>query len=116
MSIIAVVASFFTTQATMGGAQRVSLTDGGVLPALAGAALYTTMLCLFSMGLATVLRSAALTMGILVPLFFTISTILTNLPGVGRPRSSSPTWRAGSSSTGARQRGACSTRAPGWPF
>ena len=84
VSVVAVVTSFFATQATMGGAQRVSLSDASVLPTLAGAALYPAMLCLFSMGLATVLRSAALTMGILVPLFFTISTILTNLPGVGK--------------------------------
>jgi ABC-type transport system involved in multi-copper enzyme maturation permease subunit len=34
------------------------------------------------MGLATVLRSSALTMSILLPLFFMISTILNNIPGV----------------------------------
>ncbi|GHJ36772.1 ABC transporter permease [Streptomyces sp. TS71-3] len=84
VSVVAVLTSFFVTQATMGDAERVSLADDGVLPALIGAVLYTTLLCLFSMGLAALLRSTALTMGILVPLFFTVSTILTNIPGVGK--------------------------------
>jgi ABC-2 type transport system permease protein len=44
--------------------------------------LYMTLICAFSMGLASVLRSSALTMGILVPLFFMISTILNSIPGV----------------------------------
>jgi ABC-2 type transport system permease protein len=35
------------------------------------------------MGLAAVLRSSALTIGILFPLFFLVSTILSNLPKVG---------------------------------
>ncbi|RPF34487.1 ABC transporter permease subunit [Streptomyces sp. TLI_185] len=83
-SLVAVVAGFFGTQATMGARLSVSLTDEGVLRSLFGAVLYTTLLCLFCMGLASVLRSSALTMGILVPLFFTVSTILSNIPGVER--------------------------------
>ncbi|MEV6941131.1 ABC transporter permease [Streptomyces sp. NPDC051172] len=83
VSSAAAVTSFLLAQATMGD-ESVSITDGGVLPALIGAVLYTTMLCLFSMGVAVLLRSSAITMGILVPLFFTVSTILTNIPGVGK--------------------------------
>jgi ABC-2 type transport system permease protein len=81
-SVVVVVVSFFTTQVAMGGPQSVSLSDDGVLRGMAGAVLYTTLLCLFSMGLATVLRSSALTMSILLPLFFMLSTILNNIPGV----------------------------------
>jgi len=81
-SLVVVVVSFFTTQVALGGARSVSLSDDGVARALIGAVLYTTLLCAFSVGLATVLRSSALTMGILIPLFFMVSTILNNLPGV----------------------------------
>ncbi|MGW5619381.1 ABC transporter permease subunit [Streptomyces olivaceus] len=83
VSCVAVLTSFFLAQATM-GEESVSLTDGGVPAALVGAVLFTTLLCLFSMGVAALLRSSVLTMGILMPLFFTVSTILTNVPGVGR--------------------------------
>ncbi|WP_419996274.1 ABC transporter permease subunit [Streptomyces boninensis] len=83
VSAAVVLASFFAAQAAMGsGAPSVSLTDAGVPRAVIGAVLYTTLLCLFAMGLAALLRSAALTMGILVPLFFVISGILSSVPGV----------------------------------
>ncbi|MEV7423367.1 MULTISPECIES: ABC transporter permease subunit [unclassified Streptomyces] len=83
VSVAAVFTSFLLAQATMGD-ESVSLTADGVPTALAGAVLYTTLLCLFTMGIAVLLRSSAITMGILVPLFFTVSTILTNIPGVGK--------------------------------
>ncbi|MFF3635128.1 ABC transporter permease subunit [Streptomyces sp. NPDC002250] len=83
VSAVAAVTSFLLAQATMGD-ESVSLTDDGVLPALFGAVLYATMLSVFSMAVAVLLRSSAITMGILVPLFFTVSTILTNIPGVGK--------------------------------
>ncbi|MFC7811385.1 ABC transporter permease subunit [Streptomyces olivaceus] len=83
VSCVAVLTSFFLAQAAM-GEESVSLTDDGVPAALVGAVLFTTLLCLFSMGVAALLRSSVLTMGILMPLFFTVSTILTNVPGVGR--------------------------------
>ncbi|MGW1293075.1 ABC transporter permease subunit [Streptomyces sp. NPDC002533] len=81
-SLVVVIVSFFATQVALGDARSVSLSDDGVPGALVGAVLYTTLLCAFSIGLATVLRSSALTMGILIPLFFMVSTILNNLPGV----------------------------------
>ncbi|MEU5051917.1 ABC transporter permease subunit [Streptomyces sp. NPDC021096] len=81
-SVVVVGVSFFTTQLAMGGPQSASLSDDGVLRALAGGVLYTTLICVFSMGLASVLRSSALTIGILVPLFFMVSAILNSIPGV----------------------------------
>ncbi|WP_051744303.1 ABC transporter permease subunit [Streptomyces yerevanensis] len=81
VSLVVVVVGFLTAQAALGGPSQVSLFDDGVPQAVFGAVLYATLLCTFSMGLASLLRSSALTMGILVPLFFMVSTILTSLPG-----------------------------------
>lgn len=82
LSAVVVTVSFFATQLTLGSPASVSVTDDGVLRAMAGGVLYMTLICAFSMGLASLLRSSALTMGILVPLFFMISTILNSIPGV----------------------------------
>lgn len=82
VSVVVVVVTFFTAQTAMGGPQSASLSDEGVPRAMVGAVLYMTLICAFSMGLATVLRSPGLTLGILVPLFFVVSEILNNLPGV----------------------------------
>ncbi|MGH4027383.1 ABC transporter permease subunit [Actinomycetota bacterium Odt1-20B] len=81
-SVVVVAAGFFATQLSLGGALAASVSDTGAVRALVGAVLYTTLLCAFSIGLAAVLRSSALTMGLLVPLFFMVSTILNSLPGV----------------------------------
>ncbi|MFG3252681.1 ABC transporter permease [Streptomyces sp. NPDC048172] len=82
VSLVTVGLSFFATQLALGGEGSVGLSDEGVMRSLSCAVLYTTLLCVFSMGLATVLRSSALTLGILIPLFFMLSTILNNIPGV----------------------------------
>ncbi|GGO47186.1 ABC transporter [Streptomyces daqingensis] len=82
VSAVVVTLSFFAAQTMLGSPASVSLSDDGVLRALIGGVLYMTLICAFSMGLASVLRSSALTMGILVPLFFMISTILNSIPGV----------------------------------
>ncbi|KUL41681.1 ABC transporter permease subunit [Streptomyces regalis] len=82
VSVPVVAAGFAATQALLGGPGRVALTDDGVARALIGAVLYTTLLSVFAMGLATVLRSPAVTLSILLPLFSMLSTILSNLPGV----------------------------------
>jgi ABC-2 type transport system permease protein len=82
LSFVVVTAAFFGTQLTLGAPANVSLSEEGVLRAMVGGVLYMTLICAFSMGLASVLRSSALTMGILVPLFFMISTILNSIPGV----------------------------------
>ncbi|MEU8542406.1 ABC transporter permease subunit [Streptomyces sp. NPDC048717] len=81
-SIVVVLVTFFTAQTAIGEAHNASITDDGALRAVIGSILYMTLICGFSMGLATVLRSPALTLGILVPLFFMVSEILNNLPGV----------------------------------
>lgn len=80
-SVVVVTATFVATQVMLGD-NRVALTDDGVLRSVLGAIVYTTLLCVFSMGLAAVLRSSALTIGILFPLFFMVSTILSNIPKV----------------------------------
>lgn len=82
VSVVVVIVSFFAAQLALGSSAGVSVTDDGVLRAMLGAVLYMTLICAFSMGIASVLRSSALTMGILVPLFFMISTILNSIPGV----------------------------------
>jgi ABC-2 type transport system permease protein len=81
-STVVVGLTFAVTQVMLGD-HRVALTGDGVLRAVLGGIVYTTLLCVFSMGLAAVLRSSALTIGILFPLFLTVSTILTNVPEVG---------------------------------
>lgn len=72
--------AFFVGQALL-GSHRVSISDPGVLRAVFGAGLYMTLIGLFSMGIAAMLRSPMLSLGILMPFFFLISTILANVPG-----------------------------------
>lgn len=68
-------AAFFLGQAML-GEHRASLGDDGVLRAVIGGGLYMTLIAVFSMGVATMLRSPMLSLGILVPFFFLISSIL----------------------------------------
>ena len=85
--------AFFLGQAML-GSHRASIGDPGVLRAVIGGGLYMTLIALFSMGVATMLRSPMLSLGILMPFFFLISTILGNVyadqegrpvpPGPGR--------------------------------
>jgi ABC-2 type transport system permease protein len=82
VSVITTFATFFTAQTAIGNAHNASITDKGALQATMGAIVYMTLLCTFSMGVAAVMRSPALSLGILVPLFFMVSEILNNLPGV----------------------------------
>lgn len=71
-------ASFFLGQAMLGDL-RASLGDDGVLRAVIGGGLYMTLIALFSMGVAVMLRSPMLSLGILMPFFFLISNILGNV-------------------------------------
>jgi ABC-2 type transport system permease protein len=66
------------------GPYGVSISTPGVLPAVAGAAIYLTLVCALAAGLGAVLRNSALTLGILIPLFFMIGPILSRIPGVDR--------------------------------
>ncbi|MET7655306.1 MULTISPECIES: ABC transporter permease [unclassified Streptomyces] len=71
-------ATFFLGQAVL-GSHRASIGDTGVLRAVIGGGLYMTLIAVFSMGVATMLRSPMLSLGILMPFFFLISTILGNV-------------------------------------
>ncbi|GAA3493263.1 ABC transporter permease subunit [Streptomyces prasinosporus] len=68
-------AAFFLGQAML-GEHRASLGDDGVLRAVIGGGLYMTLIAVFSMGVAAMLRSPMLSLGVLVPFFFLISSIL----------------------------------------
>lgn len=72
-------AAFFAGQAALGDALRAHLGDPGVLRAVIGGGIYMTLIALFSMAVATMLRSPMLSLGILMPFFFLISNILGNV-------------------------------------
>ncbi|MEV0975874.1 ABC transporter permease [Streptomyces sp. NPDC049915] len=71
-------ATFFLGQAML-GEHRASIGDPGVLRAVVGGGLYMTLIAVFSMGVAAMLRSPMLSLGILMPFFFLISNILGNV-------------------------------------
>ncbi|MFJ1971785.1 ABC transporter permease [Streptomyces sp. NPDC087903] len=70
--------AFFLGQAML-GSHRASISDTGVLRAVIGGGLYMTLIAMFSMGVAAMLRSPMLSLGILMPFFFLISNILGNV-------------------------------------
>ncbi|MFB6616717.1 ABC transporter permease subunit [Streptomyces sp. NPDC056367] len=67
--------SFFLGQAILGD-RSIAISEPNVLRAVIGAGLYMAMIALFSMGVATILRSSILSLGILMPFFFLVSNIL----------------------------------------
>ncbi|MEV7281197.1 ABC transporter permease [Streptomyces sp. NPDC093111] len=71
--------SFFLGQALLGD-HRTTLGADNVLRAVVGGGLYMGLIAIFSMGVATMLRSSMLSLGILVPFFFLISQILSAVP------------------------------------
>ncbi|MGV9884332.1 ABC transporter permease [Streptomyces sp. NPDC003006] len=70
--------AFFVGQAML-GPYKAEIGDPGVLRAVIGGALYMTLIAMFSMGVAAMLRSPMLSLGILMPFFFLISSILGNV-------------------------------------
>ncbi|WLW52178.1 ABC transporter permease [Streptomyces sp. YU58] len=70
--------AFFLGQAML-GEHRAAIGDPGVLRAVIGGGLYMTLIAMFSMGVAAMLRSPMLSLGILMPFFFLISNILGNV-------------------------------------
>ncbi|UUU30856.1 ABC transporter permease [Streptomyces sp. CA-210063] len=70
--------AFFLGQAML-GEHRAEIGDPGVLRAVLGGGLYMTLIAVFSMGVAAMLRSPMLSLGILMPFFFLISNILGNV-------------------------------------
>ncbi|MFD4259334.1 ABC transporter permease [Streptomyces sp. NPDC058534] len=86
VAMITSFATFFLGQAMLGDL-KASIGDAGVLRAVIGGGLYMTLIAMFSMGVAAMLRSPMLSLGILMPFFFLISNILGNVPAtekVGR--------------------------------
>ncbi|GHH80832.1 ABC transporter [Streptomyces sulfonofaciens] len=71
-------AAFFLGQAVL-GPYRAHIGDPGVLRAVFGGGLYMTLIAVFSMGVAAMLRGPLLSLGILMPFFFLISNILGNV-------------------------------------
>ncbi|WP_236239917.1 ABC transporter permease subunit [Streptomyces sp. CC228A] len=73
--------SFFVGQALL-GEHRTTIGADHVLRAVIGGGLYMGLIAVFSMGVAAMLRSPLLSMGILVPFFFLVSQILVAVPKV----------------------------------
>jgi ABC-2 type transport system permease protein len=82
VSTVVVVTTFVTAQAAIGSAHNAGFTDDHVPRALFGAVAYLTLLCAFAIGTGALVRSPAVALGVLVPVFFIVSEILNNLPGV----------------------------------
>ncbi|WP_042405776.1 ABC transporter permease [Streptacidiphilus carbonis] len=83
VGLVTAFTAFFVGQALLDG-HGVSLGDPGVLRAVLVGALYPTLISLFALGVATMLRRQTLALGILIPFFFLVSTILQAIPGVTR--------------------------------
>jgi ABC-2 type transport system permease protein len=81
VGVVVTFGTFFATQWGIGPAGA-SLDDPGVLGAVLGAVAYLTLMCVFATGVATVLRSSALSLGILIPLLFLNSQGLASLPAI----------------------------------
>ena len=73
--------TFFLGQALL-GSHKAQIGDPGVFRAVFGAGLYMTLLVLFCVGAAAMLRSPMLGLGILMPFFFLVSPILSAVPKV----------------------------------
>ncbi|GAB2755788.1 ABC transporter permease [Amycolatopsis magusensis] len=81
VSMITVFVMFFAAQAFLGSLGG-SLGDPGALRAVFGTGLYLTLVAVFSMGAATILRSSGLSLGILIPFFFVVSNLVSRIPGI----------------------------------
>lgn len=80
VSVVTSFVTFFAGQAVL-GSHSTTIGAHNVLRATLGAALYMTLMAVFSMGVATMLRSSMLSMGILMPFFFLVTQILASVPG-----------------------------------
>ncbi|MEV7144500.1 MULTISPECIES: ABC transporter permease [Streptomyces] len=78
VGIVTSFVAFFLGQAML-GSHKAAIGDPGVLRAVIGGGLYMTLIAVFSMGVATMLRSPMLSLGILMPFFFLISAVLGNV-------------------------------------
>lgn len=80
-SLVTGFTTFYTAQYAL-GSHGTSLGDHGVLRAVVFACVYLTLMCAFAMGVAAMLRSTALSLGIMIPLLFLDSQGLGNVPEV----------------------------------
>ncbi|MEU1848500.1 ABC transporter permease [Streptomyces sp. NPDC019990] len=78
VGLVTSFAAFFLGQVML-GEHRAEVGDAGVLRAVIGGGLYMTLIAMFSMGVAAMLRSPMLSLGILMPFFFLISNVLGNV-------------------------------------
>ncbi|MFE9095277.1 ABC transporter permease [Streptomyces sp. NPDC007264] len=83
VGMITAFGAFLLGQAML-GPHRAAIGAPGVLRAVIGGGLYMTLIAMFSMGVAAMLRSPLLSLGILMPFFFLISNILGNVSATRR--------------------------------
>ncbi|MEU3980639.1 ABC transporter permease [Streptomyces sp. NPDC026672] len=82
VSVVTVFVTFFAGEAAIGSRYNASIQDPGALRAVLGTCAYLTLLTAFSMGVAAMLRSSTLSLGILIPLFFALSRLIGKIPGL----------------------------------
>ncbi|NEC64582.1 ABC transporter permease subunit [Streptomyces sp. SID9727] len=80
VGLVTSFAAFFLGQALLGD-HGTDIGADNVLRAVVGGGLYMGLIALFSMGVAAMLRSSMLSLGILMPFFFLVSQILSAVPG-----------------------------------
>ncbi|WP_441250229.1 ABC transporter permease subunit [Kitasatospora sp. McL0602] len=81
VSLVTAFVTFFVGQSLLGD-HSTTIGSPNVLRAVFGAALYLTLLCLFSAGVTAMLHNQTLALGVLVPFFFLLSPILSAVPKV----------------------------------
>ncbi|MEU9621595.1 MULTISPECIES: ABC transporter permease subunit [unclassified Streptomyces] len=81
--VVGIVTSFvsFSLGQALLGDHGTGIGAENVLRAVVGGGLYMGLIGIFSMGVATMLRSSMLSLGILMPFFFLVSEILSVVPG-----------------------------------
>ncbi|HEX2132344.1 MAG TPA: ABC transporter permease subunit [Actinophytocola sp.] len=81
VSVVCGFGAFLAVQPVLGD-RGTSLGEPGVLRAVFGACLYLALMAVFAMGVAAMLRSTALCLGIMIPILFLNSQGLSNLPAI----------------------------------
>jgi ABC-type transport system involved in multi-copper enzyme maturation permease subunit len=81
-AVVAAPVSYLAARAAMGG-HAVGLSNGPMRDALIGTCLYLPLIALFALGVATMVRSSAIALGVLMPVLFLGSQGLANAPKVG---------------------------------
>ncbi|MBB1252997.1 ABC transporter permease [Streptomyces alkaliterrae] len=82
VGLVTAFVSFFLGQLALGSELNASIGEPGVLRAVVGAGVYLALMAALSMGVAWLLRTPMLSFGVLIPLFFLVSGILSIVPHV----------------------------------